>query len=40
VTLQLKEEDQEADKFTFPQGTASDLESNGSGGSYYNKQET
>uniref|UniRef100_A0A673W3A8 Mbt domain containing 1 n=1 Tax=Salmo trutta TaxID=8032 RepID=A0A673W3A8_SALTR len=40
VTLQLKEEVQEADEFTFPQGTASDLESNGSGGSYYIKQET
>ncbi|XP_041736713.1 MBT domain-containing protein 1-like isoform X2 [Coregonus clupeaformis] len=39
VTLQLKEEVQEADEFTFPQGTASDLESNGSGGSYYIKQE-
>uniref|UniRef100_A0A8C8FPW0 FCS-type domain-containing protein n=1 Tax=Oncorhynchus tshawytscha TaxID=74940 RepID=A0A8C8FPW0_ONCTS len=40
VTLQLKEEVQEADEFTFPQGTASDLESNGSDGSYYIKQET
>ncbi|KAK6311513.1 hypothetical protein J4Q44_G00171770 [Coregonus suidteri] len=39
VTLQLKEEVQEADEFTFPQGTASDLESNGSSGSYYIKQE-